>query len=155
LLAVAGFGRHVLAGTARQQQARVGVAAQESGGGAVVDVQALEQGVGGVAAAGAFSAEQLEAEIGQRFGLGLRGQRLHRFEHLAHRQVGGVGCHGCYTEGRDAGAQQQDCEAGGDPFGMAAKAVGDREQYLGRVWQLQDKIPTKMHRALREHRTAV
>jgi hypothetical protein len=83
------------------------------------------------------------------------GTDCYRFEHLANRQVGGVGCHGRDAEGGDTSAQQQGCKGGGDPFGVAAQGVGDGKKYLGGGWQLQSKFPTKMHRALWEHRTAV
>jgi hypothetical protein len=141
LLAVAGFCRDVLAGAACQQQAGVGIGAQKGRCRAVVDVQAFEQAVGGVAAAGAFGAEQLEAEIAEQVGLGLRGQGLNGFQNLAHRQVGGIGRQGRYAEGGDTRAQQQDCKGGGDPFGVAAKGVGEGIQKLGGVWQAQSKIP--------------
>ena len=71
---------------APQYHARVGVGAQKGRRRRVVNAQAFEQGVGGVTGARAFGAEQIEAEIGECVGLGLRGQRLHDLHHLPDRQ---------------------------------------------------------------------
>ena len=70
-----------------QRQPCIGVAAHEGGGGCVIDVQALEQCVGRVVAAGAVCAKQLKAVVSQRVQLGLQRQSLDGFQYLGDRQV--------------------------------------------------------------------
>ena len=83
LLAVAGFSRDVFARAASEYQARIGIAAQKSGSSCIVDVQAFEQRIKGVAAASAFGAEKLEAKVCKCLGLCLGWQSLHGLQYFA------------------------------------------------------------------------
>ncbi len=139
LLVVGCFDGNVFAGAAGQHQARVRVAAQKGGSRCVVDVQALEQRIKAVAAACAVGTEKLEAEISQRFGLALGRQGLDGFQHLPDRQLGRIGRQGNDAEGCHARAQQQDCKAGSDSFGMTAQAGGDGKQGLGDRGEAQNR----------------
>ena len=70
---------HPFSGTAVEQLAGDRIGAQEGGGSEVVDAQAGEQGIGGIAGAGGIAAEQLEVVLGERLDLRPKVGRRHAF----------------------------------------------------------------------------
>ena len=96
-----------LAGAACQQPAGDRVVADERGGRHVVDVQAAQQRVGGVAQARQVVAIELELVGSQRLELGVDVQRSDRFGHDVPRKVRCVGGHRRDAESGGAKARQR------------------------------------------------
>src|SRR3989344_1575687 len=121
---VRGFCRHDAAGAAQHILSHRSVTTHECSGGRVGHAHALQQRLGGVAAAHLFGAEQRKARSFQLAQHEVFCQRFNGVAHHAHRQLGRVRRKGRHSECAAPTRQQDGCDGGGDAFGMLLDRAG-------------------------------